>query len=153
MLEKEAQKQQTYDPEETTENNEHDEKPDPDTNNTNVIPDHLKTSRFIYSTTSDSINPENTPSNTSSTSADYSPDAPTDDPQSKNSQYPVSSDGSCPYCYSKNVKYIIVFAEGMKDKELPRTLCELLKRGQAFKMAKGTSIIISCYNICVICII
>lgn len=151
MLEKEAQKQQYTETEDTKENYEDLEKAYAKTQNKNNSSEQ-QTQRFVYST--DDYDPEypssetyytesatsyadsvTTTASASDNNADYS--TTTTDTSHKNSQYPVSGDGSCPYCYSKYVKYIIVFAEGMKDEELPKTLRELLKRGQAFKMAKG----------------
>ena len=51
--------------------------------------------------------------------------------------YPVSKDGSCPHCESKDVRYIILVKESTKDIKLPPTLDKLLTMGKAFKMAKG----------------
>lgn len=139
MLEKEAQKTQEH--EEDTDDKPHDtvkqdtnEQQHDNTKQQNTksqaIPEHLKTTRTIYSTAA-STDYEST------TLSASTPMTSTETSHEKSSLYPVSSDGFCPHCYSRNVKYIIVFAEGMKDNELPYTLRELLKRDQAFKMAKG----------------
>lgn len=58
-------------------------------------------------------------------------------PSTEASSYPVSSNGRCPYCDSSDVKYIIMVSENTKDTDLPQSLQKLLKRNQAFKMAKG----------------
>ena len=58
-------------------------------------------------------------------------------PSTEASSYPVSSNGRCPYCDSSDVKYIIMVSENTKDTDLPQSLQQLLKRNQAFKMAKG----------------
>ena len=58
-------------------------------------------------------------------------------PSTEASSYPVSSNGRCPYCDSSDVKYIIIVSENTKDADLPQSLQKLLKRKQAFKMAKG----------------
>ena len=58
-------------------------------------------------------------------------------PSTEASSYPVSSNGRCPYCDSLDVKYIIMVSENTKDTDLPQSLQQLLKRNQAFKMAKG----------------
>ena len=59
-----------------------------------------------------------------------------------NVEYPISKDGSCPYCSSKDVRYIILIKESNKEASLPPTLESLLKQGKAFKMAKGNVIIV-----------
>lgn len=53
--------------------------------------------------------------------------------------YPVSKDGSCPYCKSTDVVYIIIdYKEGNDDVEdLPEILKDLLDRNFAYKMPKG----------------
>ena len=51
--------------------------------------------------------------------------------------YPISKNGSCPYCYSTNVKYIIIIHPGSEDVPLPATLQQLLRKDLAFKMEKG----------------
>ena len=58
-------------------------------------------------------------------------------PSTEGSSYPVSSNGRCLYCDSSDVKYIIMVSENTKDTDLPQSLQQLLKRNQAFKMAKG----------------
>ena len=58
-------------------------------------------------------------------------------PSTEASSYPVSSNGRCPHCDSSDVKYIIMVSENTKDTDLPQSLRQLLKRNQAFKMAKG----------------
>ncbi|XP_028517380.1 apical junction molecule isoform X2 [Exaiptasia diaphana] len=130
MLEKEAQKIQEH--EEDAEDKPHDENDTNDSKQQSTksqeIPDHLRTTHTVYSTAAYTGHERST----SSTSVH-----PVAETHEKSSLYPVSSDGFCPHCYSRNVKYIIVFDEGMKDNELPYTLRELLKRDQAFKMAKG----------------
>lgn len=59
---------------------------------------------------------------------------------SKPQGYPVSSSGACPYCSSTSVKYIVVVDDKTKDSQLPQTLQILLRKGKAFKMAKGKKI-------------
>lgn len=89
------------------------------------------------SLTSDSVDPKvmtttastkHTPSTTSSNTA-----------KTPESQYPVSSNGRCPYCGSTDVKYIIVVSDNTHDTKLPPSLQMLLKGNHAFKMAKGES--------------
>ena len=55
----------------------------------------------------------------------------------KSHSYPMSPSGACPYCFSTNVKYIVLVDNKTKDSQLPLTLQTLLKKGKAFKMAKG----------------
>ncbi|XP_047132847.1 uncharacterized protein LOC101239060 isoform X1 [Hydra vulgaris] len=51
--------------------------------------------------------------------------------------FPVSSDGACPYCKSTNVVYIIIQDDDLKEEELPPLLTKLLKEENAKKVKKG----------------
>ncbi|XP_001632289.3 uncharacterized protein LOC5511910 [Nematostella vectensis] len=103
----------------------------------------LQTVHYYYSKSSTSDTATATTSSNIASSSSHHPVVSTtttsDDAPSSSDQYPVSSDGSCPHCYSFNVKYIIVVSPGMRDTDLPPTLQLLLRRQQAFKMAKGSS--------------
>ena len=52
--------------------------------------------------------------------------------------YPVSIDGTCPYCKSAEVVYIVISnEEENEDDNLPEILQKLLKINYAYKMPKG----------------
>ncbi|XP_065661348.1 uncharacterized protein LOC101239060 isoform X2 [Hydra vulgaris] len=51
--------------------------------------------------------------------------------------FPVSSDGACPYCKSTNVVYIIIQDDDLKEEELPPLLTKLLREENAKKVKKG----------------
>ena len=57
--------------------------------------------------------------------------------------FPVSKDGSCPYCRSTNVVYVIIKSEGDSDADLPELLRTLLNQGKARKVPKGFYILFS----------
>lgn len=81
---------------------------------------------------------ESTIASTSVTTTSSTRDTePIDTSASKFQDYPVSSSGACPYCSSTDVKYIVLVDSKTKDSQLPQTLQILLKKGKAFKMAKG----------------
>eukprot|EP00039_Didymoeca_costata_P019643 m.338358 g.338358 ORF g.338358 m.338358 type:complete len:346 (+) comp18392_c0_seq1:71-1108(+) len=48
-------------------------------------------------------------------------------------EYPVSKDGKCPVCGSKEVKYIVLTKEEDKEEDTPELLKKLLARDCAFK--------------------
>ena len=51
--------------------------------------------------------------------------------------FPVSSDGTCPYCKATNVVYIIIQDDDQKEEELPPLLMRLLREGNAKKVKRG----------------
>ena len=65
----------------------------------------------------------------------------TDKPEKKiytADDYPVSIDGTCPYCKSAEVVYIVISNEEENDDDnLPEILQKLLKINYAYKMPKG----------------
>ena len=51
-------------------------------------------------------------------------------------EFPVSSNGACPYCYSTNVVYIIL-SDNEDDDKLPELLSRLKRDGKAETHVKG----------------
>ena len=73
--------------------------------------------------------------------AENSKDSKTEKPEKKTytaDDYPVSIDGTCPYCKSAEVVYIVISnEEENEDDNLPEILQKLLTINYAYKMPKG----------------
>lgn len=129
MLAKEQQK--------LSQENNHDDNDDNENEEVEASSASSDAEHFSEQTTSSSDVISSITTVTTSTAETISPSTTSKTVSLTENNYPVSSTGRCPYCGASDVKYIIVVSENTKDTELPRSLQELLKRNQAFKMAKG----------------